>query len=262
MFYDIPNRNTNANYMKRNIRLYVQDEVQQNCKIQLSMEQSHYLLNVMRCTNDSQIKVFNEKHGEWIAIVENYKKHCYVTPINQLQVLHSNHSKSLILCFAPTKKHSEFVIEKATEMSVNGIMPIICDRSIVKNVNTERYRKIIIEAIEQSQQISLPHLFDITHLKNVFKNIHEKYKNRSQVFVICDVNSNSYVTPSKLNLTQYEIITLIIGPEGGLSEQDRQVIQEHFQEVIYLKIGSSVMRAETATITAVALCNLAMNRYD
>lgn len=124
----------------RKIRLHVPfDSIN---PIQLTHEQSHYLLKVMRCEDREKISIFNETLGEWLAELRLDKKNAFVYPIQLQREKEITRNSFINLCFAPTKKYGEFVFEKATEMSVDSIMPILSNRGVVRQIKMDRYKKL------------------------------------------------------------------------------------------------------------------------
>jgi 16S rRNA (uracil1498-N3)-methyltransferase len=229
----------------RKIRLYIEDTIELNCPIYLDQHQKNYLLNVMRCKDGEEIKVFNESSGEWIGVISVIKPS--VTPVIKLRdaVLESNHK--IVFAFAPTKKYGEFAVEKATEMGVSAIIPLKTHRSIVDKINCIRYRKAMIEAAEQCKRVDLPKLTEIIDLRNLKRQIHALYGEEEVLFIVCDLAR----APVNFNCNQTKIICIIVGPEGGFGSADYEVFDQ--LSVKYLKLGENVLRAETASIASIAI---------
>lgn len=229
----------------RRIRLYIDDIIKLNHTIYLNHEHKNYLLNVMRCKDGDEIKVFNQNYGEWNAVI-NKQENCLIPKIKlrdtQLFLKHK-----IVLAFAPTKKYGEFVIEKATEMGVDCIIPIRTERSIVDKINYIRYRKTIIEALEQCGRIDLPKITDMIDLKDLKDTIHLLYNQDNISFIVCDLQDKLF----NLNKTQSSIICIIIGPEGGFALQDYKIFEQI--PVEYLKLSNNILRAETASIASIAI---------
>lgn len=256
-------KNTNFYmYKVRKIRLYV--EFSKQNKMQLNQEQSHYLLNVMRCKEGEKIYIFNQNMGEWIASIGINKKSIFVQPINLHREPQQRNSKRIVLCFAPTKKYGEFVVEKATEMAVDAIMPIISDRSVVNKINEDKYQKTIIEAAEQSGAILLPHLFCMTKISHIQEQISSHYKEFNHMYVVLHTAAQITTTSiDQLQVPEDTILSVIIGPEGGFSDADIDIIKKTIpSNLIFIKLGASVMRAETASVVAIALCNAITGKYS
>jgi len=224
--------------------LYINDVIKLNHKIYLSYEHKNYLINVMRCKDGEEIKIFNQNDGEWSGIV-NKQENCLVPKIKLRD--YNLPKQQIILAFAPTKKYGEFVIEKATEMGINCIIPIRTERSIVDKINAIKYKKATIEASEQSGRIDLPQLTDMIDLINLKDTINLLYNQSDIAFIVCDLKYNTV----DLTITQNKIICIIIGPEGGFAAQDYKTFEKI--SVSYLRLGENILRAETASIASIAI---------
>ena len=231
----------------RKIRLYIEDEIKLNCPIYIDHQQKNYLLNVMRCKDGNEIKVFNQSYGEWAGVIR-FIKNPHVIPVVKLRDAIFESNQTIVFAFAPTKKYGEFVVEKATEMGVNAIIPIRTERSIVDKINYIRYRKAMIEAVEQCERVDLPKLTEIIDLKNLKRQIYALYGETEILFIVCDLAR----APVDFNCNQSKkIICIIIGPEGGFGSGDYEVFDK--LSVKYLKLGDNILRAETASIASIAI---------
>ena len=127
--------------MTLKIRLYFSDKIQSDLVSHLTKEQSHYVKDVMRLEKGDYLSVFNAQ-GEWNAIIENYEKEGARIKILK-KVRDRDNEKNIWLAFSPIKQNPlNFMIQKATELGVQKLIPLICERSIVKNINTTRIKKI------------------------------------------------------------------------------------------------------------------------
>jgi 16S rRNA (uracil1498-N3)-methyltransferase len=143
------------------------------------------------------------------------------------------------------------MIQKATELGVTKFIPIIFERSIVRKINKERLNKIIIEATEQSNRISLPELENIFTLKNFLKNFENKIN-----LVFTDLNSQQKnISFDSVNKNP---ICIIVGPEGDFSESERLEILK-FKDIRSLKLNDNILRSETAVISALSVINFIIN---
>lgn len=149
----------------------------------------------------------------------------------------------LHLAVAPTKMNDryEWFLEKATEIGVHEITPIICDRSERKVVNRERFEKIILTAMKQSNLLFLPKLNEAL----TFKEFVKRNKNGLQLIAHCeDTDKKTLKSLLKTN----ENITLLIGPEGDFSEKEIALAIEN--KFIPVSLGNTRLRTETAAIVA------------
>jgi 16S rRNA (uracil1498-N3)-methyltransferase len=150
---------------------------------------------------------------------------------------------NLHLAVAPTKMNDRFewFLEKATEIGIQEITPIICDRSERKTVNIERYEKIILTAMKQSNVLYLPKLNKAIPLKEFLKQQHQGL----QLIAHCEETDKKSL---KSVLKPNENITLLIGPEGDFSEKEITLaIENNYNPV---SLGDTRLRTETAAIVA------------
>ena len=157
--------------------------------------------------------------------------------------------KELWLAFSPIKSnYFNFMMQKATELGVTKFLPIIFDRTIVRKINKDRLEKIIIEAAEQSNRITVPNIEEPQKLENFLSN--------DMDLIFTDLNTiNTKIDLKKLTTKP---TGLIIGPEGDFSEEEREKILK-FNGVQPIKINKNILRSETAVISALSIINYAIN---
>ena len=139
------------------IRLYFPDQIQSDLSSHLTDEQTHYVKDVMRLKIGDKICIFNAL-GELQAIIESYEKNRAKIKILE-KVRNKDNEKNIWLAFSPIKQSPmNFVIQKGTELGVQKFIPILSERTIVREINVERIKKIIVESSEQSNRISVPEI--------------------------------------------------------------------------------------------------------
>ena len=143
------------------------------------------------------------------------------------------------------------MIQKATELGVTKFIPVIFERSIVRKINNDRLKKIIIEATEQSNRIYTPKIESPVKLQNFLSIYEDKIK-----LIFTDLNSNK----KKISLTKSEKkpLCILIGPEGDFSEPERLKIL-NFKDVETIKLNDNILRSETAAISALSVINFIIN---
>lgn len=162
---------------------------------------------------------------------------------------------SRVTSYIPTKKiklylslikkdNFEFVVQKATELEVSEIIPTLSERSEKKNINEERLIKIATEASEQCGRGDVPTISTITKLQEALENV----STSDDVFVL-QMGGITVSDISKKN--PHKNISLFIGPEGGWSKDEEELFKK--MNVVSVSLGNTVLRAETASIAAVAL---------
>ena len=248
--------------MTSKIRLYFSDKIQSDLVMHLNKNQSHYIKNVMRLKPGENISIFNS-YGEWNAKIESYEKGKAQIKILDKVLGHQRHRKELLykenekkiwLAFSPIKQNPlNFMIQKATELGVQKLIPLICERSIVKNINTTRIKKIIIESSEQSNRLSIPEIKKIESLRNFLK-IFPK----NGYIIFCDINTHEKNLKEILKKKIEGPICILVGPEGDFSETERQLII-NLNQAYPLSLASNILRAETAAIAAITIVNFQLN---
>ena len=231
-----------------NIRLFFSDTLSANMIDKLDKNQSHYLSKVMRVKENEVFSLFN-KEGEWEAKVLGIFKNIVEFKIIK-QLRQKETTKELWLAFSPIKSnYQNFMLQKATELGVTKFLPIIFDRTVVRKINKDRLKKIVIEASEQSNRINVPTIEEAQDLNGFLK------KN-SMNLIFTDLNSNI----KKIDKSKFtdKPVCIIIGPEGDFSETEREKILS-FKGVQPIKINENILRSETAVISAISIVNYVIN---
>ena len=145
--------------MRDKPRLFIDTELVIDQEITLSKEQSHYIANVMRKDIGDEICVFDGKNGEFDAKITHVsKKSVTIECVKQIRA--QDDLPNITLFFAPIKGHrNDNIIEKATEIGIKNIFPIISERTIVRKPNIEKYRLNAIEAVEQCESLTIPNFY-------------------------------------------------------------------------------------------------------
>ena len=230
-----------------NIRLFYSKSLSLNLTDKLDKSQSHYVSKVMRLKEKEVFSLFNSS-GEWEAKILNITKSIVEFNVTK-QLRHKENTKDLWLAFSPIKSnYFNFMIQKATELGVTKFLPIIFERTIVRKINKERLEKVIIEAAEQSNRITVPSIEDPQKLKS--------FLNNDMDLIFTDINTTNTKIETKKLTTKPTCV--IIGPEGDFSEEERQEILE-FNGVQPIKINQNILRSETAVISALSIINYAIN---
>ncbi len=229
------------------IRIFFSENVSINFDYSLNKKQSHYLFKVMRLKMGDKFLIFNNQ-GEWQAKITNV-----LTNNLKFKVLSLNRNKilenDLWLAFSPIKSnYFNFMIQKATELGVTKFFPIITQRSIVRKINLDRIKKIVLEACEQSNRIGIPEISRTQQLKNFLN------ENQNLQLIFADLNSDKKIIKIKKNLP----VCLLVGPEGDFSEDERFKILKH-KNVQSIKLSNNILRTETAIISGLSILNFVDN---
>ena len=238
--------------MNAKIRIYFSDKIKSDLVAHLKKEQSHYLKDVMRLKPGARFSVFNNQ-GEWSAIIENYEKQ--IAKIKILEKFRDkNNEQNIWLAFTPIKQNPlNFIIQKGTELGVQKFIPILSERTAVKDINAERIKKIIIESAEQSNRISIPEINNLQPLKKFLFDFPKK-----GCLIFCDINCDKSDLKNILSKKDLSPICILIGPEGDFSEKERKLIID-LDQSFPISLAKNILRAETAAVAAVTLVNYHLN---
>ena len=235
----------------KNLRLYQPNLIEENSTIKLSKEHSHYLFSVMRKKAGDKINLFN-KQGEWSAKIINTNKHeTEITLIEKIKIAQATKNLELAVCLVK-KNPMDLILQKATELGVSKIIPIVSERTEVKEFNHERAMKIVIEATEQSNQLSPPEITQVTKLNDFI----DKF-NDQNLLLFADVNSKNALDKNK---AQGKNLSILIGPEGDFSPDERALITSKSSTYCF-SLSSNILRTDTAVIAAISLVNFINNSY-
>ena len=233
-----------------NIRLYFPDNIVENTTSLLSKEHTHYVANVMRMKRGSNINFFN-KEGEWLSeIIFLNRDRVEVKFLNKMKESSKPSNIELAICLVK-KNPMETILQKATELGVIRITPIISERTEVKELNYERAQKIVIEATEQSNQLNPPEVSKVIKLKDFLEKLDSGTK-----FLFADVNSQNNL--KKKDVEGDFLKTILIGPEGDFSPSERKSILAKANTTSF-SISKNILRSDTAVISAISLINFINN---
>ena len=237
--------------MTSKARLFYSKELKNGIISKLSESQSHYIKNVMRLKPGDKISLFNSSNGEWDASILVHGEDLTEFKVEKLS-RPQEEENNLWLAFSPIKKiPQDMMIQKTTELGIQKFIPLLCERSVVREINIERAEKISTEASEQSNRISVPEILKIQNLENFLKNFPE---NGNLIF--CDINCES--GNLKNILSKKNPICILIGPEGDFSEKERQSIVDH-KKTVSISLAKNILRAETAAIAATTILSYHLN---
>ena len=233
-----------------NIRLYHPDSIVENSTNLLSKEHTHYVTNVMRLKRGSVINFFNNT-GEWESeIVFLDKDRVEVKFLKKVKESQKKNKVELAICIVK-KNPMEMILQKATELGVSKITPIVSERTEIKELNYDRAKKITIEATEQSNQMFPPEIFEVTKLKDFLENLDKNTK-----LLFADVNSKNNLQNSDFKV--FKSLCILVGPEGDFSPIERELILS-VPNVIPFTMSKNILRSDTAVINAISLVNFINN---
>ena len=231
---------------KAKIRLYFPGKISLKSPVKLENKQVHYLINVMRKKIDDSILVFNSVNGEFLAKISEINKNTIIIDIIK-KIRDVKIENDIWLLFAPVKKSpTEYIVQKATELGVSKIIPVITERTITKNLNLKRMQDIAIESSEQCERITIPEVCPVKKLKDLIPNW-----DNDRIIFFCDetIRNNDVVKIDFQNLSTKSFGAILVGPEGGFSEQEKNQLMNE-ENVLRVTLGKRILRSDTAAISS------------
>ncbi|MEZ5817659.1 MAG: 16S rRNA (uracil(1498)-N(3))-methyltransferase [Hyphomicrobiaceae bacterium] len=236
-------------------RLYVTHDLTEGASLSLSREQANYVVNVLRLGDGATVHVFNGRHGEWRARLARQGRRDAVLAVEQLLRPQAG-GPDLHYLFAPLKRaRLDYMVQKATELGVARLVPVMTRHTVAERVNTDRMRANVIEAAEQCGILRIPEVFEPRALRRAL----ETWET-SRRLIFCDEEAPVRDPVLALGTIDPGPVALLIGPEGGFAEEEREMLIAH-PSVVRLALGPRIMRADTAAVAALALVNAVLGDW-
>ena len=224
-------------------RLYVDQPLSGGLTLLLDGAQANYLAAVMRLGPGDRVKLFDDVSGEWLAeIVDAGRKRVTLTIAELLRPRET--VPDLWLLFAPIKRgRIDWLVEKATELGVARLAPVITQRTIVDRINRDRLLAHAIEAAEQCERTALPELAEPRKLAACLCDWPEE-----RALIFADEEGGEPIA----KLAAPGPAAILIGPEGGFTTEEREAIIA-LPQTRRVSLGPRILRADTAALAAISL---------
>jgi 16S rRNA (uracil1498-N3)-methyltransferase len=237
-------------------RLFVDAALALGETVALEPNQSNDLGNVLRLAAGSTILVFNGRDGEWQASIAGRKRPDSLTIVAQTRP--QDRLPDLAYVFAPLKHaRLDYMVQKAVEMGVSSLQPVLTRFTQVSRVNGERMRANVIEAAEQCGILSLAAVAEPMPLDRYLTT-----REVQRLLVFCD-EATDVANPMQAlqnGLTAADGIDILIGPEGGFADEERALLLRQ-PKTLRLSLGPRILRADTAGVAALALVQAALGDW-
>jgi len=222
-------------------RLFVEQTLSEGAALTLDGPPANYLANVLRLTAGAQVKLFDDRTGEWLAeIAEASRKRVALAVTRHLRPREP--VPDVWLLFAPIKRgRIDWLIEKATELGAARLVPVLTQRTIVDRLNLERLRAHAVEAAEQCERTALPELAEPQKLDRL---LGAWPSDRTLFFA--DEAGGATFAPAPGSAA------ILIGPEGGFTDAERAAVRA-LPQARPVSLGPRILRADTAAVAALSL---------
>jgi len=228
-------------------RLYVTSDLAAGRALELGPPQTHYLRHVLRLPPGATVALFNGRDGEWLARIDRFAKAtCALTLLAERRA--QDAPGDLWLVFAPLKRaRIDFLVEKATELGVARLCPVLTERTTVVRVNRDRLAATAVEAAEQTERLSLPEILPPEPLPRLL----ERWP-AARRMVLCDESGTAPPIAEVLAGFAPGPLAVLVGPEGGFAQSELDALRK-LPNVSPVGLGPRVLRADTAALAALAV---------
>lgn len=235
------------------IRLYVDHPLGVGQSVPLTRDAANYLFAVMRLTVGDQVLLINGRDGEWLAqVAVANKRNAILTVTENTRPLQM--PPDLWFMFAPIKKaRTDFIVEKATEMGAARIIPVQTEYTNAPRLRQDRLQAHAVEAAEQCGGTYVPGVDDIQPLDEMIENWPA-----GRALMFCDETLCGQSVP--LTKTERGPWGILIGPEGGFSEREREKLRS-MPGATAISLGPRILRADTAAVVALTVWQLTLGDW-
>ena len=221
-------------------RLFVRGRLGEGARVELDAAQANYLGNVMRLGEGAELLTFDGQSGEWLARIAQAGKKRMTLSVERL-TREPETVPDVWLAFAPVKRNpTDWLVEKATELGVAKLIPVMTRRTIAERVKLERLQTIAIEAAEQCGRSVLPSIEQPVSLAELLST------NERTLYFADEGGGEPPASAFKQGPS-----TILTGPEGGFTDEERSAIRGA-SNAVPVSLGPRILRAETAALAALA----------
>lgn len=240
-------------------RLLIDEPLRPGAEIALDEGQARHVGTVLRLDVGDALRPFNARDGEWRARVSAKSKRG-MSVVVEVLLREARATPDLDLLFAPVKRHAtDLIVEKATELGVRRIRPVVTQRTIAETVRVDRLQSIAREAAEQTERFDAPEVVDATSLARALDGW-----DVGRPLIFADESGDedgkawggetgrAKPIAEALLSVKAERLALLVGPEGGFTPEERRMLR-NLPYVVPVSLGPRILRAETAVIAALSV---------
>ena len=231
-------------------RLFVEADLAAGVEAPLAEAQVHYLRHVMRRADGAPLALFNGRDGEWRATLAGRGRKAAVALVGE-RTREQVREPDLWLCFAPVKRaRIDYIAEKATELGVSVLQPVLTQHTAVERVNVERLRANAVEAAEQTERLSVPEVRAPIELVRLLAD----WPSGRRLLMCDESGGGPPIAPALAGLDAVARAApwaVVVGPEGGFAEAELGALRR-IKDVTAVGLGPRILRADTAALAALA----------
>ncbi len=228
-------------------RLHVESDLAAGQVVGLDSPRAHYLRTVLRLAPGARVALFNGRDGAWTARIEGLGKGWASLLVEELLTA-QREEPDIWLCFAPIKRaRLDFLVEKAAELGVSRLQPVMTERTVVERVNLGRLRATVREAAEQCERLTLPQVLDPLPLPALLAGWPEE---RDLLFC-AEAGVARPLAEQLCDAGNRPLQALLTGPEGGFASRELDALLR-LPFVRPVGLGPRILRADTAALAALS----------
>ena len=217
-------------------RLHIESPLVQDQSVDVINERAHYLRNVLRLRPGSNVDLFNAEYGEWRAKMVSIERRQITLELNE-RLKAPSVEEGPTLYFAPFRRNRlEWMLEKAVELGVGRLLPVITERAVVELGRPDRLRARMIEAAEQCLRLSVPEIAEPISLE-------ELLESKPNLIVGDETRRSGSLLQA---LEEVPDAAMLVGPEGGFSQVELDMLND--AEARMVSLGPLILRTETAAL--------------
>jgi 16S rRNA (uracil1498-N3)-methyltransferase len=235
------------NLSGRTPRLHVEAALDAGAAVEPSAPQVNYLLSVLRLDEGDAVLLFNGRDGEWLGrLAQVRRRHCRIEC--ETRVRPQTVPADLQHLFAPLKHaRLDYLVQKAAEMGVGMLRPVLTERTVIRRVNLARMRANAVEAAEQCHLLSVPEVREPEPLGRALE-----HWDAARRLVVCDETAPPASPLAHLERLARGPLALLTGPEGGFTAAELARLRA-LPFAVAISLGPRILRADTAAVAALAL---------
>ncbi len=245
-------------HFEKQIRLFVEQKLGAGEIVCLSASHYHYITRVMRLKKGAAIQLFNGKDGQWQAVIDDNKGEL-VLKCNSLIYSQVAKQKPFIRLYFPLLKRDRmgWLIEKACELGIDRLSPVVFDRTNSKVFKIERAKSIAIEACEQSERLDIPIIdqpFILSDIIKEWKGCFDLFVARERMIGLQNLPELLRCINNEQETNEYQDcnVGILVGPEGGFTDAETMYLKVQ-KRIRLFSLGNKILRSETAAIASLAI---------